>query len=61
VTEALADSAVAELSVPTLAAGETWQDVAAAATTVDPEALGQRGLAFERLDQLALEHLYGVR
>jgi xylose isomerase len=61
VTEALADSAVAELSVPTLAAGETWQDVAAAATTVDPEVLGQRGLAFERLDQLALEHLYGVR
>ena len=23
--------------------------------------LGQRGMAFERLDQLALEHLYGVR
>src|ERR1700678_4379941 len=61
VTAALADSAVAELSVPTVAAGETWQDVAAAAASVDPEALGQRGLAFERLDQLALEHLYGVR
>jgi xylose isomerase len=44
-----------------VAAGETWQDVAAAAASVDPEALGQRGLAFERLDQLALEHLYGVR
>jgi xylose isomerase len=27
----------------------------------DPEAAGRRGMAFERLDQLALEHLYGVR
>ena len=27
----------------------------------DPEAAGQRGMGFERLDQLALEHLYGVR
>ena len=26
-----------------------------------PEALASRGMAFERLDQLALEHLYGVR
>jgi hypothetical protein len=24
-------------------------------------ALGERGMNFERLDQLALEHLYGVR
>ena len=29
--------------------------------TFDPDAAGQRGMAFERLDQLALEHLYGVR
>src|SRR6202522_4107799 len=61
VAEALRASGVDQLSVPTVAAGETWQDVAAAAASVDPEALGQRGLAFERLDQLALEHLYGVR
>ena len=27
----------------------------------DADALGRRGMAFERLDQLALEHLYGVR
>ncbi len=27
----------------------------------DVEALGARGMAFEHLDQLALEHLYGVR
>jgi xylose isomerase len=28
---------------------------------VDAEALGRRGMGYERLDQLALEHLYGVR
>ena len=27
----------------------------------DTTALGERGMGFERLDQLALEHLYGVR
>jgi xylose isomerase len=27
----------------------------------DPEEAARRGMAFERLDQLALEHLYGVR
>ena len=27
----------------------------------DPEALAQRGMHFERLDQLAMEHLLGVR
>jgi xylose isomerase len=29
--------------------------------TVDADALGGRGMGYERLDQLALEHLYGVR
>jgi xylose isomerase len=29
--------------------------------TPDIEALAARGMAFEHLDQLALEHLYGVR
>ena len=48
-----------ELSAPTLADGETWRDVAG--FTPDIEALAARGMAFERLDQLALEHLYGVR
>jgi xylose isomerase len=27
----------------------------------DADELGRQGMAFERLDQLALEHLYGVR
>ncbi len=59
VQAALAAARVAELSVPTLAAGETWRDVREA--SVDAAALGARGLGYEHLDQLALEHLYGVR
>jgi xylose isomerase len=50
---------VSELSVPTLAPGETWRDVRD--FTVDASALGARGMGYEHLDQLALEHLYGVR
>lgn len=60
VQEALAAARVPELSEPTLAAGETWADLQAE-TGEDPEVLGARGMAFEHLDQLALEHLYGVR
>ncbi|HEY1319742.1 MAG TPA: TIM barrel protein, partial [Streptosporangiaceae bacterium] len=59
VAQALAVSGVGALAEPTLAAGETWRDVRG--FTPDVEALAARGMAFERLDQLALEHLYGVR
>jgi xylose isomerase len=59
VRQALAASRVAELAEPTLAPGETWRDVRGAA--VDADALGARGMGYERLDQLALEHLYGIR
>jgi xylose isomerase len=59
VKAALAAARVGELAEPTLATGETWRDVAG--FTPDVEALAARGMAFERLDQLALEHLYGVR
>jgi xylose isomerase len=59
VQAALAASRVPELSEPTLAPGETWRDVRDA--TADIDALAGRGLAYEHLDQLALEHLYGVR
>ena len=48
-----------ELAEPTLAPGETWRDVRDA--TADIDALAARGMAYEHLDQLALEHLYGVR
>jgi xylose isomerase len=50
---------VDRLAEPTLAARETWRDLAGDA--IDVAALTDRGMAFERLDQLALEHLYGVR
>ena len=60
VQQALADSRLPELAVPTLAEGETWSDLESAADP-DIDALAARGMAFERLDQLALEHLYGVR
>jgi xylose isomerase len=59
VAEALRAAGVDELATPTLSPGETWRDVRDA--TVDADALGRRGLGYERLDQLALEHLYGVR
>ncbi len=59
VIKALADSRVAALSEPTLAGGETWRDIQG--FRPDIGALATRGMAFERLDQLALEHLYGVR
>jgi xylose isomerase len=59
VTAALTAAAVADLTHPTLAPGETWRDLAG--YTIDADTLGARGLAYEHLDQLALEHLYGVR
>ena len=57
--EALTAARVPDLSLPTLADGETWRDVRG--FTPDITALAERGMAFEHLDQLALEHLYGVR
>jgi xylose isomerase len=59
VRQALADARVDELSRPTLAPGETLDDLRA--ERPDVEALAARGMAFERLDQLALEHLVGLR
>jgi xylose isomerase len=60
VQAALDASRVPELAEPTLAEGESWQDLAAWPLP-DVEALAARGLGAEHLDQLALEHLYGVR
>ncbi|WP_336211949.1 xylose isomerase [Nonomuraea sp. LPB2021202275-12-8] len=59
VLEALAASRVDELAQPTLAPGETLADLAA--DRFDPDAAAQRGYHFSRLNQLALEHLLGVR
>jgi xylose isomerase len=59
VAQALRAARVDQLALPTLADGESWRDIRG--FTPDVEALGQRGMAFEQLDQLALEYLYGVR
>ncbi len=59
VEQALRDARVDQLAVPTLADGETIATLRA--EPFDPDAAAQRGMAFERLDQLALEHLYGTR
>jgi xylose isomerase len=59
VQQALRDARVDQLAAPTLAPGETWRDVAG--FVPDVTTLAERGMAFERLDQLALEHLYGIR
>ncbi|WP_370617571.1 xylose isomerase [Mumia sp. Pv 4-285] len=60
VQEALAAARLPELAVPTLDEGEGWRELEQA-ELADPDQLAARGAAFEHLDQLALQHLYGVR
>jgi xylose isomerase len=59
VSAALAEARVDELSVPTLHPGESLD--ALRSEEIDVDAVAARGMAFERLDQLAMEHLLGVR
>jgi xylose isomerase len=59
VQQALLDARLDQLATPTLEQGERLEMLRS--EEFDPEAAAQRGMAFERLDQLALEHLYGVR
>jgi xylose isomerase len=59
VQQALRDARVDQLSVPTLAPGETVDTLRG--EDFDPDEAGRRGMAFEHLDQLAIEYLYGVR
>ncbi|HYF74160.1 MAG TPA: xylose isomerase [Nocardioides sp.] len=59
VQEALKAARVDQLAVSTVTAGETVADLRA--ESFDPDAAAERGMGFEKLDQLALEHLYGVR
>ncbi|WP_119730728.1 xylose isomerase [Thermomonospora amylolytica] len=59
VQEALAASRVNELAEPTLAPGETYEDLAK--DDFDPDEAGRRGYHYARLDQLAVEHLLGAR
>jgi xylose isomerase len=59
VQEALTASRVHELSVPTLAPGESYESLRA--EEFDVEAAAARGYHFAHLDQLAIEHLLGAR
>ena len=59
VIEAMKNSNIPGLTEPTLAAGETWRDLAN--DSFDVEAAGKRGYNYEALDQLAMEHLMGVK
>jgi xylose isomerase len=64
VTEALAAAGVLELASPTLADGETHEELLAdrsAFEEFDAEAAGARGAGVERIAQLAVEHLLGAR
>jgi xylose isomerase len=59
VAAALEAAGVAELEQPTVAPGESLDDVRKA--SYDLDALRWRSVAMEALDQLAMEHLLGVR
>jgi xylose isomerase len=48
-----------ELAVPTRSPGETLAELRAEA--FDPGKRAERGAGYDRLDQLAVEHLFGVR
>jgi xylose isomerase len=64
VAQALAKSRVGELREPTLAPGETYDDLLAdrsAFEDFDPDMVGQAGYGFVALNQLALEHLLHAR
>ena len=60
VQAALEAAKVPELETPTLGEGEGWEQLLRAELG-DPDQLAERGAGFELIDQLALEHLYGVR
>jgi xylose isomerase len=60
VKEALEAARVPELATPTLAPGETYASLLESDDGFDVEAAAARGMHYERLDQLALDHLMGV-
>jgi xylose isomerase len=64
VRAALAASRVADLSIPTLGDGESYEDLLADRSSYedfDVESASARGLGAVHLTQLALEHLLGAR
>jgi len=61
---AMAAAGVRDLAVPTLADGETYEELlrdTSAFETFDADAKGERSHGATRLDQLAIEHLLGAR
>ena len=58
VQDAMMDSRIDQLSVPSLAAGQSWRDLED--PSFDVESAGERGLGYDYLDQLAVEHLMGL-
>ncbi|HEU5354027.1 MAG TPA: xylose isomerase [Actinocrinis sp.] len=64
VQAALRASRLDQLAQSTLAEGESISDLLAdrsAFEDFDPNAAAERGMAFEQLDQLAMDHLLGLR
>jgi xylose isomerase len=61
VAEAMGEAGLADLAIPTLAEGETWTDLRRDLEGFDADERAKRGAGLERLDQLLLEHLFGVR
>jgi len=59
VIAAMKASNIPGLNESTLGSGETWRDLAK--DSFDVEAAGARGYGYELVDQLALEHLMGVK
>jgi xylose isomerase len=59
VIAAMKESNIPGLAEPTLAKGETWKDLAK--DVFDVVAAGKRGYGYEAVDQLALEHLMGLK
>lgn len=65
VIDAMKESRIDQLALPTIEAGESWRDLldpsSGGIESFDPELAGARGYGYEKLDQLAIEHLIGVR
>ena len=59
VIAAMKESNIPGLAEPTLAKGETWKDLIK--DVFDVDAAGKRGYGYEAVDQLALEHLMGLK
>ena len=59
VIQAMKNSNIPGLTESTMNSGESWRDLAK--DNFDVDAAGKRGYNYEALDQLAMEHLMGVK